>query len=84
VIRVIAVDIALVVSSTNSVSIGDGGLLVHTKLVGEGSPELVSTPVVVHAVPSEQAGLDSSYPLWVQPVLANTFGNLAMKSSPFI
>lgn len=84
VIRVITVDIALVVSGANSVSVGDGGLLVHTKLVGEGSPEPVSTPVVIHVVPSEQAGLDSGHPLWVQSILANTFGNLAVKSSPFV
>jgi hypothetical protein len=34
-IRIVTVNIALVVGSTNPVSVGDGDLLVRVKLVGE-------------------------------------------------
>ena len=53
VIRIVTNNVALVVGSTNPISIGDGGLLVCIKLFGEGFPELVLMLAVVHIIPSE-------------------------------
>ena len=53
VIRIVTNNVALVVGGTNPISIGDGGLLVYVKLIGEGFPEPVLMLAVVHIIPSE-------------------------------
>ena len=83
-IRVVAVDLVLVFSSTNAVSIHDGGSLVHANLVGERFPERVLATTVLHTIPGKQAGLDGIHPLRVQFVLSKALGNLAVKGDPFV
>ena len=84
VIRVVTVDIALVVSGMNLISVSDAGLFVDVELIREGFPELVLLFAVIHTILSEEAGLYGSHPLWVQSILADALRDLAMKTCPFI
>ena len=84
VIRIIAINPALVVSSTNIVSVCDGGLFVDMNPVGERFPEQVLATAVPHIEPGKQAGLDGVHPLRVQFILSKALGNLAVKGDPFV